>query len=92
MDNTFNMDFMIAEAFGISAVKDTFKRAFKEWKVDYRMLTELVICVNLRCWYWYERKNMELSELYSNFYYKARDYALDNLKGEEFEYYYRMTD
>ena len=32
---TFWMDFTIADKFGIEAVKDTFKRAFSEWKTDY---------------------------------------------------------
>lgn len=90
--STFHTDFKIAEVFGVEAIKDTWNRAFAEWKTDYKMLTDLVICVNERCWLWYEKKNNELSELYSDFYYKGRDYALDNLKGEEFQYYYRMTD
>ena len=32
---TFAMDFDIADRFGASAVKDTFNRAFNEWKSDY---------------------------------------------------------
>lgn len=89
--NTFHQDFAIAERFGTEAVKDTWNRAFKEWKVNYKMLTALVIVVNERCWGWYQ-KNNELSELYADYYYQGRDYALDNLKGEEFDYYYRLTD
>lgn len=34
---TFWSDFSIADAFGVNAVKDTYKRAFKEWKDDYRI-------------------------------------------------------
>lgn len=89
---TFVQDFLIAEHFGKAAVEDTFKRCFKEWKTDYKMLTDLVIAVNRLCWYHYEQHNNELSQLYSDFYYKGRDYALDHLKGKEFEYYFRMTD
>ena len=40
---TFWEDFSIAERFGLSAIQDTFNRAFKEWKEDYEFLTELVI-------------------------------------------------
>ena len=29
---TFWDDFTIADSFGISAIKDTYKRAFEEWK------------------------------------------------------------
>ncbi len=89
---TFNQDFIIAEHFGLDAVEDTFKRCFNEWKSNYIYLTELVIVTNLRCWHHYENNNDILSQMYSDMYYKAREYALDNLKGEEFEYYYRMTD
>lgn len=43
---TFWQDFSIADAFGIAAVVDTFKRAFKEWKDNYKYLTELVMVLN----------------------------------------------
>lgn len=34
---TFWEDFSIAERFGLSAIQDTFKRAFKEWKRRLRI-------------------------------------------------------
>ena len=89
---TFWSDFSIADAFGISAIKDTYKRAFKEWKHDYRYLTDLVIVLNHKCWDWYERGNNDYSRLYSDLFYKAQGYAYDNLKGEELDYFWRMTD
>ena len=89
---TFWSDFSIADAFGVNAVKDTYKRAFKEWKDDYKYLTDLVIVLNHKCWQHYEKGNTELSMLYEKYYYEAHEYALDNLKGEEFDYYFRMTD
>lgn len=88
---TFYMDFTIADAFGVDAIKDTFNRAFKEWKDNVVYLTELVIVLNMKCWDWHE-KNENYSELYGDLYYQARDYALDNLKGEDFDYYYKWTD
>ncbi len=48
MQTTFPMDFSIADTFGANAVKDTFKRAFNEWKSNYVYLTELVITLNLK--------------------------------------------
>ena len=89
---TFWEDFSIADKFGISAIKDTYKRAFKEWKSDYVYLTELVIVLNLKCWYWYEECEFDLSKLYSDLFYEAKNYALENLKDEEFEYFFNMTD
>lgn len=89
---TFWQDFTIADAFGASAIKDTFKRAFEEWKSDYRYLTDLVMVVNHKCWQHYEEGNTEISQIYSDLYYKADAYACENLKGEELSYYFRVTD
>ncbi len=89
---TFREDFAIAERFGMSAVKDTFRRAFNEWKNDYKYLTDLVLVLNAKCWEWYEHHNESFCQLYADLYYEARDYALDNLKGEELNYYFDMTD
>lgn len=33
---TFWEDFSIADKYGIAGVKDTYKRAFSEWKDDYK--------------------------------------------------------
>ena len=89
---TFWQDFSIAEKFGTSAIRDTFARAFTEWKCDYRYLTELVMVLNHKCWAFYDKRNDELCELYGSLYYTAADYALENLKNEELAYYLRVTD
>lgn len=89
---TFHLDFRIAEAFGIEAVKDTYNRAFAEWKNNYLYLTEFVIVLNHRCWMHYEKNNIELSKLYADLYYKTHDWACEHLKGKEFEHYFEVTD
>ena len=89
---TFWMDFTIADKFGIEAVKDTFKRAFSEWKTDYIYLTELTLVINWKCWQHYEKNNIEISKLYSDYYYQLREYGLDNLKGKELEYFIKTLD
>ena len=89
---TFWQDFSIADAFGVKAIKDTYKRAFEEWKSDYRYLTDLVMVVNHKCWQHYEKGNNELSQLYSDLYYEADAYACENLKSDELSYYFRVTD
>lgn len=88
---TFHQDFQIAEAFGSNAIKDTYKRAFKEWKHHFQYLTDLVMVLNHRCWMWYN-KNDEYCQLYSDLFYKAQDYAIEHLKGEELQYYLEVTD
>lgn len=89
---TFWEDFSIADRFGIKAIKDTYKRAFNEWKSNYKYLTELILVLNWKCWDFYDEGNSEYSLLYSNLYYEANDYARENLKGEEFKYYFQVTD
>lgn len=69
---TFYGDFKIAEKFGISAVKDTFRRAFGAWKNNAKYLTELCVACNHLCWFWNE-KNEALSALYTEYYYKCYD-------------------
>jgi len=89
---TFMMDFTIADHFGKNAIKDTFKRAFDEWKDNYEYLTELVIALNWKIWEHYENGNEAYATLYNDLWEKADEYACDNLKGEEAEYFFEMTD
>lgn len=96
-ETTFWEDFTIADVFGDKAIKDTFDRAFKEWKDNLRpYLTELVIVLNMKCWQWYEAGNQKRSELYSEMYYKANEYAWDWIEEhgteEDSNYYFEMTD
>lgn len=88
---TFYMDFSIADRFGIAAIKDTFQRAFEAWKDNYKYLTELVMVLNWKQYEHYDT-NEPLTELYYSLWEQARAYALDNLKGEEFEYFWQCTD
>ena len=79
---TFWDDFSIAEAFGPSSIKDTAKRAWSEWKDDYKYVTELVMVLNHKCWYWNEH-NDNLMELYSNLYYEYNDKLYDFYKNDK---------
>lgn len=88
---TFWEDFSIADVFGIDAVKDTYNRAFKGWKDNYEYLTELVMVLNWKIWQHYE-KNEPLARVYNELWQQADLYAVENLKGEELEYFYRTTD
>lgn len=88
---TFWSDFSMAEQFGIEAVKGTFKRAFEEWKGDYKFLTELVMVLNHKIWQWYD-KNDELARVYNALWEEADNYGCENLKGEELDYFYVTLD
>lgn len=88
---TFWQDFSIAERFGTNAVKDTYRRAFEEWKTDYIYLTELVMVLNWKIWQHYEH-NEELATLYNNLWETADAWACENLIGKELDYFYNTTD
>ena len=88
---TFWEDFSIADRFGVGAIKDTFKRAFEEWKSDYIYLTELVMVLNHKIWYWYDR-DRKVAYVYQELYEQADVYACDNLKDDELRYFYETTD
>lgn len=88
---TFWEDFSIADRFGVDAIKDTFSRAFNEWKDNYVYLTELVMVLNHKIWQHYET-NETLARVYTEFYEQADLYACDNLKGDELTYFYNTTD
>lgn len=94
MTTTFWMDFSIADAFGTAAIQDTYNRAFNEWKSNHVYLTELVIVLNYKIWQWYEQSNgsCEFSRLYNKLWEEADAYALDNLKGEELDFFLSITD
>ena len=75
---TFWQDFSIADMFGLEAIKDTYKRAFNEWKGNYEYLTELVMVLNWKIWEYYET-NETVARLYNDLWMEAQEYALDNL-------------
>jgi hypothetical protein len=88
---TFWMDFSIADAFGVDAIKDTYNRAFEEWKNNYVYLTELVMVLNWKIAQW-NGKNDAIARVYDDLWGKADMYACENLKGKELSYFYSTTD
>lgn len=91
LQTTFWEDFSIADRFGLSAIRDTFKRAFKEWKGNYKYLTELTLVLNNKIWQHYE-KRQDMAILYNALWEQASQYAVENLKDDELSYYYEVTD
>ena len=88
---TFWDDFGIADRFGIAAIRDTYKRAFNEWKDNYKYLTELVMVLNWKIWQHYEN-NESIVRVYNELWEEADLYAQENLHGEEAEYFFRTTN
>lgn len=88
---TFWDDFSIADRFGPDAVLDTYRRAFSEWKGNYKYLTELVMVLNHKIWQHYGHDD-RLAWTYNELWCKADGYACENLTGDELNYYFDVTD
>lgn len=88
---TFLNDFLIADSFGDQAIQDTFNRAFKEWKNNVVYVTELAMVMSWQSCSWYE-KNQTRSFLYADLYHKVDDWCMNNLKGDDLDYYIKTSD
>lgn len=90
---TFWDDFSTAETFGWEAIRETAEKCFKEWKSNYKYLTELVMVLNHKSWYW-NNKNDALMILYSSLYYKYDDKAIKALNNNKtaLNYYFKTLD
>lgn len=89
---TFWMDFTIADKFGTEAIKDTYKRAFGEWKDDYLYLTDLVAVLNHKIWQHWEAGDNAKARLYDKLWREAQAYGYDHLKGDELVYFWKVLD
>ena len=91
LKTTFWEDFTIADSFGEDAIKDTFKRAFNEWKNNVEYVTELAMVMSWKsCSYF--GKNDELMVLYSNLYHEVDEWCMNNLNNCDLIYYVDTTD
>ena len=89
---TFWNDFEIAEQFGgIDAVLDTYKQAFKSWKDNCEYITELVMVLNWRIWYWHG-KDEKYEALYDKLWWETHQWCSENLKDDDLTYYVQTVD
>ena len=89
---TFYTDLGIAEAFGVNAIKDTYRNVFKAWKSNVVYITEFCMALNWKSWEWSNKGDGTLCELYSNLWCELDNWLYDNLKGGDLDYYLRTTD
>lgn len=87
----FWQDFTIADKFGVSAIKDTYKRAFEGWKDNVEYYASFVMTLNHKIWEWYE-KDEKLARLYDELWRKADEYGRNYFEGEDAEYYFEFLD
>lgn len=89
---TFWSDFTIADRFGIPAIKDTYRRAFNDWKHDIIYMTELVMVLNWKTWEANANNDTPLCKCYRGLWNEANDYCWNNFKGDDLTYFYTTTD
>ena len=91
LKTTFRDDFTIADVFGIDAIKDTYNRAFNEWKHDHVYITELYMVMNWKMFQWFEKDDSKYQTYYELFT-TLDEWCMDNLKDEQLDYFIRTTD
>lgn len=91
LKTTFWDDFTIADVFGIDAIKDTYNRAFNEWKHDHIYITELCMVMNWKMFQWFEKDDNKYQTYYELFT-TLDEWCMDNLKGEQLDYFISTTD
>lgn len=89
---TFYQDFTIADMFGVDAVKDTYNRAFNEWKSNIEYITEFVLTLNHKIWEHHLKNNADLMATYDTLWRQADEWCMNNLTDEDLTYYLKTTD
>ena len=88
---TFYLDFSIADKLGTAAIQDTYDRAFAAWKTNCKYITELVMVLNWKIFRWFGH-NDEYAQLYDRLWKELDAWCMENLKGEDLEYFIDTTD
>lgn len=77
-------------------IKDAAKQYYQELKDDIVAVAAFVTVLNHKCWYFYENHQQELSDLYSELYYKYNEKAWNWLEkngtDEEKHWYFKTMD
>lgn len=89
---TFWDDFTIADHFGVAAIQDTYNRSFRDWKDNVEYITELTLVLNHKIWQHHNNGNEELSHLYDRLWKEVDGWCIENLTGEDAEYFFEVTD
>lgn len=91
MKTTFWEDFTIADRFGVEAIRDTYARAFEEWKKNIEYITELVVVLNHKIWQWYE-KDEKIARVYNDLWEELDNWVFENFSEKEIQYFLKITD
>lgn len=73
-------------------IEELYRKLFREWHNDVKLVAELSMCMNRKIWEHHEKWNESLAELYNSLWLRVHDYALDVFTWEDGAYYFRVTD
>ena len=84
--------FNIADKVGTQSVKETFKRAFENWKNNPVLMTELTIVLNHKLWEHFQKKDKEFAQTYSELWKECDDWCCHHLQGADLDYFYQTAN
>ena len=88
---TLFADLSIAECYGVSGIKDTYKNVMRSWGNNLEFMCEWVIALNQKIWQHYNN-NRELAKVYDELWRKADEWCINHFKGEDLQRYYEYID
>ena len=89
--STFWTDFSIAEVFGETAIRDTYKRAVKEWAEYVEYMAELTLVLNWKIWNLYVI-DKDMAKLYEELWIEHDNFCWETFKGDDIRRYWEITD
>lgn len=93
---TFWRDFCFAEVYGVHAIEDTYRRAFRDWSGDVKYIAELDLVLNWKIWEHFQEeteRSKALATCYDRLWSKLED-TIPTLgySPSELQYLYSVTD
>jgi len=96
MKNKFWQELKEGEMRPTFNIKDWAKNLYEQIQDDVQAMATFVTVLNHRCWYWYENGIQDVSQIYSDLYYKYNELEWDWLEAhgteEEKHWYFKTLD
>lgn len=81
---------------GLEAIDSFAEEVFNLYKDNIIYLTEFIMVINHKCWYWFEHGDNHIARFYSELYHefdeRAINYIESNMDNEAMTYYFRTLD
>lgn len=84
--------FSEAEADDNVSIEELYRKLFREWRNDVKLVAELSMCMNRKIREHHREGDEHLTELYNDLWMRVHNYALDVFTWEDGAYYFKTTD